>query len=464
MGATEPDVTTIRAAVRAALGGDGRIVLAVSGGIDSMVLLDAAAAVLERERLVVATFDHATGAAATHAAAAVAKRCQELGVACARGRATHMLRSEAELRDARWDFLHDVARRHEAGVATAHTRDDQIETVLMRVMRGAGARGLAGLYAPSAVRRPLVRVARAQIEAYARSRGLRWTDDPSNASRAYLRNRVRLDLLPALLRTSPSVADHLLAVADRAAAWRRDVHSVVEALVQVDQYDDATRLDVPAEPLVAQSGDALAWLWPAIVERAGIVLDRRAIARLAGFTHRGRVGSRIQLAGGWEVVRARAAFEVRRVMESDAATAPTVAPLLLSNETSWGDWAFQPLDRLTEAAADRQAGAWTAWLPADEPLTVRPWRPGDTMRVRAGGSARKIKRLLSEAGVTGHRREGWPVVLAGHQIVWLPGVCRSVIATALSGRGGLPFRCEYLIQPRVRRPAPVGAKSPSDRL
>src|SRR5512133_3715801 len=153
--------TAIKAAVRRALDAplrsNARVVLAVSGGVDSMVLLDAASLVVPRERLIVATYDHGTGLSATRAAELVAARADAMGIECVTGRAEAPLTSEAAFRAARWRFLRGVATRAGGVVCTAHTDDDQIETVFMRILRGAGARGLSGLYARSDVARPLLR-------------------------------------------------------------------------------------------------------------------------------------------------------------------------------------------------------------------------------------------------------------------------------------------------------------------
>src|SRR4029079_18572511 len=102
------------------------------------------------------------------------------GLAGESARANKTLRSEAELRRARWDFLRHVALGFDARVATAHTADDQLETVLMRVIRGAGARGLAGLHAAGGPLRPFLRITRAELETYARDRQLQFVNDPSN--------------------------------------------------------------------------------------------------------------------------------------------------------------------------------------------------------------------------------------------------------------------------------------------
>jgi tRNA(Ile)-lysidine synthase len=428
------DTASVRQTARAALNGRERVVLAISGGLDSMALLDAAAHAVPRDRLIVATFDHGTGQAATAARALVEQRASVLGVKCVSDAAADIGTSEAELRDARWAFLRNVAATHSADIATAHTEDDQIETVLMRIMRDTGARGLAGLYAKSEILRPFLGLRRRILVQYARAQGLTWLEDPSNMSSAYFRNRVRHDLLPALRKVRPAIEDQLLTWSRRAADARRKTEALVDDIEGIRVRVQSDGLDVPVSAFHGRSSDARL-LWPAIAARVGLMLDRRGLARAAEFTINGRVGSRIQFAGGWELVRSRDALQLRpsNRLNNEKATAELSA---LSDGTTWGDWSFR-----SEAIAD---DSWSAWLPSDRGLSVRPWQAGDAMFCREGGSARKVKRLLSEAGVTGHQRAGWPVVLAGDQIVWIPGVRRGAAATARSGRPGLPFVCEYI--------------------
>src|SRR5262249_55497921 len=149
--------------------------------------------------------DHGTGAAATEATALVERVASERGVDVVVGRASRAStsRSEAAWRTARWTFLREVARSCNASVATAHTADDQIEPLLMRTLRVCGARGLAGLLAPSEVLRPLISLRRAALFDYAVERGLEWVEDPTNAANRFLRNRLRHEILPALRRANP---------------------------------------------------------------------------------------------------------------------------------------------------------------------------------------------------------------------------------------------------------------------
>jgi tRNA(Ile)-lysidine synthase len=422
--------------VRAALRSRERVVLAVSGGLDSMVLLDAAAATVPRSQLVVATFDHGTGTAATAALDLVERSTSTLGIQFVGGHAGSSLESEAEFREARWNFLREVADRENAIISTAHSSDDQVETIVMRVLRDAGARGLAGLFAESDILRPLLRLTRRDLARYARAQGLTWVEDPSNTSSQFLRNRVRHDLLPALRHVRVNLDAELLALARKAARWRADVEAYVSSAVELRTFAETPGLDVCANALASRTTSELCVLWPAIAAHAGLVLDRRGTVRLAEFTRDGRVGSRIQLAGGWEVTRSRDLLQLRA---SDQVR-PTPELLALSNDTQWGDWSFRPGSAEVD---DDVSDHWCAWLPTDRPLSVRIWEAGDAMIAVDGAPPCKVKHLLSDAGVTGHERTGWPVVLAGDQVVWIPGVRRSDAATVRSGRPGLPFVCEY---------------------
>ncbi|HEY0777307.1 MAG TPA: tRNA lysidine(34) synthetase TilS [Gemmatirosa sp.] len=252
------------------------VLLAVSGGCDSIVLLHAAARTARAAVRAVATFDHGTGAHAREALAIVRAAARALDTPLVEGAASAAGRSEAEWRDARWSFLQAVANaRGAAAIATAHTRDDQLETVLMRAVRGAGARGLAAMTARSPrVIRPLLGVGRAEVAAYAEARALRWVEDPSNGDRRHLRARVRADLLPAIERARPGSAARLFGVAAAAARWR----------TEVDAWTTHASGRVAVSALDGISAAALAVFWPAFAARAGVRLDRRATARLVAYT------------------------------------------------------------------------------------------------------------------------------------------------------------------------------------
>jgi tRNA(Ile)-lysidine synthase len=162
------DDDIVRAA-RDAFAGHARILIAVSGGLDSMVLLHAAASLPRNRRpaFLVASFDHGTGAAARRALDLVRRRSRELDLPFIAGHAEKQATTEHEWRIARWSFLRAQAARIGGPVATAHTLDDQIETVFMRILRDAGPRGLAALFAETEIVRPFLALKRSDIAEYA---------------------------------------------------------------------------------------------------------------------------------------------------------------------------------------------------------------------------------------------------------------------------------------------------------
>lgn len=307
-------ITTTSRIQQAVLSGtpDERAVLAVSGGIDSMVMLHAAAAVLPTQRIVAATFDHGSGLHAVAAADLVERVAMSYGVTVVIGRGRAVDRpSEASWREARLSFLRAAAMEFGATISMAHTRDDQVETVLFRELRGAGPRGLAGLAAPGNIRRPLLPFGRADIADYARQAGVEWVDDPTNLDRGYARNRLRHELLPALTAVSPSIERDLVAIGEEAARWRADLDRAVNERIEFSIGQDGV-LDVSREALTGYSDDALGIIWPALLGQVGLAADWRGTRRLIAFTNKGSTGQQIQLSGGWTVYRKRGAFEVRR--------------------------------------------------------------------------------------------------------------------------------------------------------
>ena len=432
-----PERDVLDRARRAARESDAPLLLAVSGGLDSMSLLDAMARAARRRIAVVATFDHRTGPHSARAVALVVREARRRGLPVVTGGmpdgADRSNGVESMWRAARHGFLRATAATYGARVVTAHTRDDQIETVLMREMRGSGARGLAGLAAPSAIVRPFLDVSRRAIEAYATATGLTWLEDPSNASLAFLRNRVRHQLLPALRLADPSIDDALWATGSRAAAWRADLESLVDACVRYERTDQHSVV-VAASELADYDRDSLTVLWGAIAGRVGLALDRRGTHRCATFTMKRARSGGIPLSGGWRLEAGHGALMLRRapVMGEGSATLPTEGGVALE----WGGFRFSVVGH------QHHDNGWSATLVSSEPVLVRRWRPGDRLAPSLGQGRRRVTRYLSDAGVVGSDRAGWPVVVQGEEIVWIPGVRRSNAATAPSGRPARHYLCE----------------------
>lgn len=306
------EASGVERAVESALGGCGSAVLAVSGGLDSMVLLTAASRLPARARrqVMVATFDHGTGKAAGRAAALVAREAVRYGFVCVTGRASTIGTREEEWRRGRWQFLEQVASTREASVVTAHNLDDQVETVFMRILRDAGPRGLAGLYAESDVVRPFLNIGREALSNYAQEKGVVFVQDPSNRDRKHLRNRVRLDILPSITRHNPRFPEELLSLARNAAIWRRSLEDIAGTVGAETEQNGALRIS--RSSLKGYDAESLRVLWPALAARASVVMDRRGTQRAAEFTIKGMTGGSIQLSGGIEIVMRRDHMLLRR--------------------------------------------------------------------------------------------------------------------------------------------------------
>lgn len=303
---------------------EGRWVLAVSGGRDSMVLLDAMASARSHEIAAVATYDHGTGASATAAAALVEQEALQRGLPVVSGSAAPKQRRrearagadrEAAWRAARWRFLNAWAEELQATVLTAHTWDDQVETVVLRLLRDAGPRGLAGMLAPAGEatpRRPFLPLGRAMLATYAEQRGVRWVEDPSNASLAFARNRVRHEILPALEAATPGFSDWAWDLSVRAAAWRARLTHWVDATL-VPQRSDPHTLVLPVEPLAALTRGEWELLWPELAGRVGVVMDRRGIERAAAWAPTAQPGGEVPLSGGGRIERTGRTWVVRQL-------------------------------------------------------------------------------------------------------------------------------------------------------
>jgi len=417
----------------AALACDRPLVLAISGGLDSMALLDAMAAGAPDRIAAVATFDHASGPHSARAAAHVRREARRRGFRVVTGKMTGSAdRSnglEAMWRSARHQFLRESAEACGARVATAHTRDDQIETVLLREMRGAGARGLAALAAPGPIIRPFLDVSRSTLERYVEARRIAWLDDPSNARLDFLRNRVRHDLLPALRRVDPSIDAALLSIGARAARWRVDLEALVDVAVRHRRSERA--LVVAASELADYDRDSLIVVWGALAGRIGLALDRRGTTRCAAFTMKRPRSGAVPLSGGWQLEAMHDELVLGRA--APVAVGETVLPD--AGALEWGEFRFSVAERPTD-------GAWSAELSGAAPVVVRHWRAGDRLAPSRGQGRRRVTRYLSDARLAGSVRAGWPVVVQGGDIVWIPGVRRSDAATVRSGRPTRHYVCE----------------------
>jgi tRNA(Ile)-lysidine synthase len=224
---------------RRLVGPGDRVLVAVSGGPDSVAMLDVLArlSVPLRLTLEVATVDHGLRASAGLEVELVRAHAERLALpfhACRVDVAIAGASVQARARAARYEALLGLAASRGASkISVGHTRDDQAETVLQRLLRGSGPRGLAGIEPAreDGVFRPLLDASRAQVDAWVKGHGLPCVQDPSNADPKHQRARVRHGLLPALQQENPAIVAHLARLADDLRALTRDADAEAAAVL-----------------------------------------------------------------------------------------------------------------------------------------------------------------------------------------------------------------------------------------
>jgi len=405
--------------------GPGTVLVAVSGGSDSVALLDllAGEAVDLELRLVVAHADHGIQPETGAVAESVVRLAARYHLPCEVGRlALGAGTSETVARRARYAWLEATRRRIGAAwLVTAHHKDDQAETVLLRALRGSAPAGLAGIPARTraGIVRPLLPFTREELATHTRACGLPVYDDPANANPRHLRSWLRSAVLPTLVaRLGVRVRDDLVRVGRRAAAERRAWDEVLNRLPGLDLRAGPDGFDV-ARASLGEYDDSLAVaVLRAAARRVGLVLGPRRARRLVTLAGRSS-GRRVALGGAWTAEVAFDRLRVRRDSETQA--------IVVAARDERGNAEFGGFDlRWAPATVPKQIerAAWRTWIQGDG-WEVRPPRPGDVIEPLGGVGRRPLRRLLMEARVPRSERAGWPVVARGETILWVPGICRS---------------------------------------
>lgn len=417
--------------------------VAVSGGADSVALLVAMADARAETGLVLSAVHvhHGLrGAAADGDAQFVAELAQQLGIALRteRGDVAALAAErgqgiEEAARFLRYRVFHGLLASREAeAVATAHTLDDQAETVLMKMLRGAWTEGLGGIAPVLTVEgrgrivRPLLEVTRAEIVAYLESRGQPWREDSTNRELTFTRNRVRHTLLPQLREFQPRIAEHLSRMAavarDEEAWWAGELARVMPGMVLPGKpargggRANSTR---PGEAGVAVELERIRAMHPALqrrvlraaAERVGAALtfdQTEALRTLAAVDERGRgKPGRVELGAGLTGVRT--ARELRIVRLAEAAGTPLPERSV-------------PAPGMLEAVEYGYRVTIGGSLPSGATLLLRTPRAGDQVRLPHSGGVKTVKEVLERHGLSAAERRVCPVLAVGSSILWMSGV------------------------------------------
>jgi tRNA(Ile)-lysidine synthase len=424
-----------------------RVAVAVSGGADSVALL-VAMADSRTETGIVLTAIHVhhglRGAEADGDAQFIADLAKQLDVPLStkRGDVAELAAErghgiEEAARGLRYRSFEELLAADEIdAVATAHTLDDQAETVLMKMLRGAWTEGLGGIAPVVATQgrgrivRPLLELTRAEIVAYLKGRGQPWREDSTNRELTFTRNRVRFTLLPQLREFQPRIAEQLSRMAavarDEEAWWARELARILPGIllpgkpVRGGGRANSTR---PGEAGVAMELERLRALHPALQRRVlraaagqlgfALSFDQTEALRTlaeAGEHKTGKQG-RIELEAG--LVAERALRELRLVRRSEhgpGQAEPALPELVV------------PVPGVLEAVEYGYRVRTEGKLPTGAMLVLRTPRAGDRVQLPHSRGLKTVKEVLERRGLSVAERRVCPVLAVGSSILWMRGV------------------------------------------
>ena len=417
-----------------------RVLVAVSGGVDSIVLLHLLYELREELGvfLIVAHLDHRIRGEESRADAEfVAAEAQKMGLPLVleahdvpRYAEEHDLSLEEAAREVRYRFLEAAAAKVGADrIALGHQRDDLVETLLINLLRGAGLPGLRGM-APVRGRliRPLIECSRAEIENFAQEHRLEYRQDRTNLERKFLRNRIRLELLPLLEEYRPGVAARLA----QTAQVLGEATDYLEELAR-ERLEELVRLEGEGELIL----DRKKFLQEEPIIRAFIL--REAVRRARGTLHdvesvhlrkmseliekRESKRAELHLPGRLRFLRHGERLSLAPAQQ-EAEPESYEFPLQMGdNPFPQLGWGFtleevEPSEGFDEdplrELIDRDR--------IEEPLLIRSWRPGDRFRPLGMVGVKKVQDLFVDAKVPREERARIPLLCDRQGIVWVVGL------------------------------------------
>lgn len=408
-----------------------RVIAAVSGGADSVALLRILVAQIQERGIVlkVAHVHHGIRSAADEDAEFVARLAQHFGLefllhrADVPGRAAELKETiEEAARNVRYAFFQECLASGQAdAVATAHTLDDQAETVLLKLLRGAWTEGLGGIHpvvelSSGRIIRPLLAARRSEVEAYLRALGQDWREDESNRELTFARNRVRHELLPLLAGYNPQIAGQLAALSsisrDEERYWQGQLKTLLPQLLLPGKpvrgggrsAGNSTGLALEVERVRSLDPAVQRRILRAAVAQAGGQLDFQHTEALLGLAVKGTSGQQLSLPGN--LVAERTPRELRILAAEKGSPELPEYRLPLPGEVEAE--AFGLLFRAE--AADSRGEAF-----------IRAWKPGDRVTLRYSRGPKKVKEVLERMRIPAPDRAGWPVVVYEGRVLWIRG-------------------------------------------
>lgn len=423
------------------------VLVAVSGGADSVALLYALKELAPSLgiSLTVAHLNHCIrGKASDDDAVFVKTLAARLNVPFVQGRSGVPRRArrkglslEMAAREARYAFLGRTAQKVGADiVATAHTADDQVETMLLKLARGAGPRGLSGIpreitFEQIRVVRPMLDITRDEVIAFLKENGISWREDESNRDVSFLRNRVRHEILPLLeSKLNPKIRSALV----RTAEVFREEDKWLDQLARSILADCTEKSSFVIRhsslmnyPLAARRRVLRLWLASSGV--AAELIDFDTVKRIESLLERKKGSGEINIGGNRTLKR-----QYKQLLIEPASNRASLVPfkttVKIPGETILPERRLRVVTSL-ERGVFKAKAAGPGALPSRASISyqavgrkkvfVRSWRPGDRMKPLGMRGSKKLQDIFVDRKVPADQREKIPLFECGGEIVWLPG-------------------------------------------
>ena len=411
-----------------------KVILGVSGGADSIAMLYALNELVDYGlELIVAHLNHGIrGDEAKGDAEFVKETAKSLRLTFVYGEVdTLSFKEESQLsledaaRTLRYKFFDQVLNKHYATkIATAHTLDDQAETVLMRLLRGSGSRGLSGIPPVSnSIVRPLIDTSRSEIEEYLRSKGVEWVEDSTNESPEFLRNRIRQDLLVELESYNPQIKETL----SRTAEILRSEEGFIrrEALKHFDDIFSPNKSELIGDLKYYRSVEKpLRFsLLRLTIEKLNTSLKNISSTHIVSaddFLLSETASGEVELPQGTVIVKGYDTFLVTRKSELELEFSYSIQ--------SPGKWSFPEFSvsieyiKTDELAENDESVAYFDPETVSFPIEVRNFKPGDRFSPLGMTTSKKLQDYFTDIKLPKFLRSRVPIFISKDEIMWLGGI------------------------------------------
>ena len=426
---------------------NAKLVLAVSGGIDSVVLLDALSK-LQPDwgwQIGVAHLDHNVRDDSADDAQFVSGLADSYGHKFFLGQLDGTSQDEGSMRQLRYDFLDEIADGFGADyIVTAHHQDDLIETTIFNTIRGSDRRGLNALRQKRGrLVRPLLGIEKGRIVAYAHSRGLDWRDDPTNQDASYSRNVLRQHVLTDAPLSAPHFRNDYLTSLGRLQAADDRINSALSQTFELMRQPT----NLPGALAFSRSGflklsldvqkALLVWMIEQL--RPGFELSQANLKATLRYMISAPTGSVANLISGLHVERSYDTF-VLALQDSIAQLTTTPATQILRPDNT-----LTHLNRRFRLSAQPQATEHITVFVEPQEVYIRTFQAGDRLRPVGMQGSKKLSDIFTDKKISRIERKLWPVIVnRANKVIWVPGLAADREMTKDTPQGNYQLICEVL--------------------